>query len=248
MLQPRPSRRLRGPEAGADVRRPAAACRARPGAGLRSAGASDGRAAVGARQEAARGNPVSRSAASIRKPKSPSSTSPTIRKRRLRLSDRIAVFSKGVIDQIGTGPRALCQSCYPFRGGIHRRQRFHQMRSCGSHQWRNGRLFRLGGETVVTGIFRFTERHCRAESGSSCLRRSASLIRRELRAIGRAGIAGNCQRHHLPRQQHPCGCGNRANERHLPCAFRSARSNLRADRRRKSLHHLGSGAAHVFCD
>ena len=54
----RPPRRLRGPQAGADVGWPAAARRAGAGARLRSAGASDGRAALGARQEAARGNPV----------------------------------------------------------------------------------------------------------------------------------------------------------------------------------------------
>ena len=41
----------------------------------------------------------------------------------LRLSDRIAVFSKGVIDQVGTGAGALRQSRHPLRRGIHRRQR-----------------------------------------------------------------------------------------------------------------------------
>ncbi len=41
----------------------------------------------------------------------------------LRLSDRIAVFSQGRIDQVGTGAELYANPSHPLRRGVHRRQR-----------------------------------------------------------------------------------------------------------------------------
>ena len=76
------SARFAGAAAGAAFRRPAAACRARPGAGLRAEARADGRAARRARQAAARADAVRDPASAPAAGRHRSSTSRTTRTRR----------------------------------------------------------------------------------------------------------------------------------------------------------------------
>ena len=93
---------LRRQAPGAALRRPAAARRGRPRAGVRAEADADGRAARARSTSSCASRCSSRSGACTSGSASRWSTSPTTRREALTMSDRIAVFHRGRIQQLDT--------------------------------------------------------------------------------------------------------------------------------------------------